>query len=380
LHVRAVVYNGPFDVSVTDVPDATIEAPTDAVVRVTTTNICGSDLHMYEGRTGVEPGTVFGHENMGVVEAVGSGVADLKVGDRVSLPFNIACGHCGNCNRGLTGFCVTVNPGVAGGAYGYASMGPYRGGQAELLRVPFADFNALVLPEGTEQENDFTMLSDVFPTGWHGVELSGQRPGESVVVFGAGPVGLMAAHSAMIRGASQVFVVDKQADRLALAEAYGCTPVDYSAGDVVETLMDATGGYGVDRGVEAVGYQAHDASGDEDPAMTLNQLFACVRATGGIGVVGVYLPEDPGAGTDDLKQGKLTLDYGLFFSKGQSMGTGQANVKAYNRELRDLIVAGRAQPGKIVSHELPLEDAVTGYDQFDKRVDGWTKVLLKPAA
>lgn len=378
--MRALVYNGPFDVTVTDVPDATIEAPTDAVVRITTTNICGSDLHMYEGRTGVEPGTVFGHENMGVVEAVGDGVADLKVGDRVSLPFNIACGHCRNCGRGKTAFCTTVNPEMAGGAYGYASMGPYRGGQAELLRVPFADVNALVLPAGTEHENDFTMLSDVFPTGWHGVELSGQRPGESVVVMGAGPVGLMAAHGAMLRGASQVFVVDKQPDRLALAEGYGCTPVDYSAGDVVEQLMDATDGAGADRGVEAVGYQAHDSSGEEDPAMTLNTLFAAVRATGGIGVVGVFLPADPGAATEDLQQGRIALDYGLFFSKGQTMGTGQADVKAYNRELRDLIVAGRAEPGRIVSHELPLEDAPRGYDQFDKRVEGWTKVLLKPAA
>ena len=378
--MRALVYNGPFDVSVTDVEDARIEDPTDAVVRVTTANICGSDLHMYEGRTGVETGTVFGHENMGVVVEVGPGVGRVKVGDRVSLPFNIACGTCANCDRGYTGFCLVANAPSAGAAYGYASMGPYKGGQAELLRVPFADTNALVLPEGDEHENDFAMLSDIFPTGWHGVELSGQRPGESVVVFGAGPVGLMAAHSAMIRGASQVFVVDKQADRLKLAEAYGCTPVDYSQGDPVEQVTEATGGLGADRGVDAVGYQAHDSSGDEDPAMVLNSLIQAVKPTGGIGVVGVYLPEDPGAGSEDAKQGRLTLDYGTMFFKGQTMGTGQCNVKAYNRELRDLIVAGRAEPGRIVSHELPLEEAPHGYDQFDKRVDGWTKVLLHPAA
>jgi glutathione-independent formaldehyde dehydrogenase len=378
--MRALVYNGPFDVEVTDVPDARIEDPTDAVVRVTTANICGSDLHMYEGRTGVEPGTVFGHENMGVVEEVGPGVRSLKVGDRVSLPFNIACGTCATCNRGLTAFCLAANPPSAGAAYGYAAMGPYRGGQAELLRVPFADFNALVLPEGTEHEKDFTMLSDIFPTGWHGVELSGQRPGESVVVFGGGPVGLMAAHSAVLRGASKVFVVDKQADRLRLAEGYGATAVDYSAGDPVEQVLDATGGIGADRGVDAVGYQAHGADGDEDGAMVLNALFAAVKPTGGLGIVGVYLPEDPGAATEDERNGRFTLDYGTFFAKGQTMGTGQANVKAYNRELRDLIVAGRATPGDIVSHELPLEEAPTGYDQFDKRVDGWTKVLLHPAA
>ena len=380
--MKALVYNGTLKVSVQDVPDATIADPRDAVITLTTSNICGSDLHMYEGRTNVEEGKILGHENMGIVSAVGPGVHTFAVGDRVSVPFNIGCGTCRNCTSKWTSFCTKMNPipGMDGAAYGFAGMGPYDGGQAQFLRVPHADFNLLRLPPGKEHENDFTMLSDVFPTGWHGVQLSGQRPGESVVVFGAGPVGLMAAHSAMIRGASQVFVVDKQADRLALAEGYGCTPVDYSAVDVAETLMDATGGYGVDRGVEAVGYQAQDASGDEHPEMTINLLFACVRATGGIGVVGVYVPQDPGAGTEDVKQGKLALDFGLFWSKGQTMGTGQANVKAYNRELRDLIVAGRAQPGKIVSHELPLEDAATGYDQFDKRVDGWTKVLLKPAA
>ncbi len=380
--MKAVVYNGPFDVSVTEVPDATVQAPTDALIRITTTNICGSDLHMYEGRTGVEQGKVLGHENMGVVEEVGPGVQRVKVGDRVSVPFNIACGSCRNCTTGWTSFCTRMNPteGIDGAAYGYANMGPYDGGQAELLRVPFADFNLLELPAGTEHENDFTMLSDIFPTGWHGAVLAGVAPGDRVAVFGAGPVGLMAAHSAMIMGASQVFVVDQQADRLALATKIGATAVDFSAGDPVEQLLEATDGVGADRGVEAVGYQAHDTSGHEHPELVLDNLIASVRTTGGIGVVGVYVPEDPGAKDEGAQQGRIGFDYGTFFTKGQSMGTGQAPVKRYNRQLRDLIITGRATPSFLVSHELGLDQAAEGYDHFDKRDDGWTKVLLHPAA
>ena len=167
--MRALVYHGPKNVSVDEVPDARIERPTDALVRITTTNICGSDLHMYEGRTDVEEGKVLGHENMGEVIEVGDGVDRVKVGDRVVLPFNIGCGFCKNCEAGLTGFCLTANPGNAGAAYGYADMGPYNGGQAELLRVPYADWNALVLPDDAqEKENDYVMLSDILPTGYHG--------------------------------------------------------------------------------------------------------------------------------------------------------------------------------------------------------------------
>jgi len=380
--MRAVVYRGPYDVEVTDVPDPTIEEPTDAVVRITTTNICGSDLHMFEGRTNVEAGTVLGHENMGIVEAVGPAVTRVKVGDRVSVPFNIACGTCRNCLQGWTSFCTRTNPteGVDGAAYGYANMGPYAGGQAELLRVPCADVNLLELPAGDEHENDFTMLSDIFPTGWHGTVLAGQQPGDDVVVFGGGPVGLMAAHSAMIRGAARVFVVDKEPDRLALAEKIGAIAVDFSAADPVEQLMDATHGRGADCGVEAVGYQAHDPSGDEHPELVLDNLVQSVRTTGGIGVVGVYVPEDPGAATEGAKEGRVAFDYGTLFMKGQHMGTGQAPVKRYNRQLRDLIVAGRATPSFIVSHELSLDEAASGYEHFDKREDGWTKVLLRPAS
>lgn len=377
--MRALVYHGPKSVSIDEVPDARIERPTDALVRITTTNICGSDLHMYEGRTDVEEGKVLGHENMGQVVEVGDGVDRVKVGDTVVLPFNIGCGFCKNCESGLTGFCLTANPGSAGAAYGYADMGPYYGGQAELLRVPYADWNALILPEDAEEkQRDYTMLSDILPTGYHGTELAQIGIGDSVVIWGAGPVGLMAAMSAQLRGADQVMVVDHQDDRLRLAERIGATPIDERKGDAVEQVLDATRGEGADRGVEAVGYQAHDADGDEKPGMTINSLIASVRPTGRIGVVGVFVPQDPSAPTDLAKQGRFAMDFGTFFFKGQSMGTGQANVKQYNRQLRNLIHRDKLNPGIIVSHELGLDEAPDAYEKFDQRLDGWTKVILHP--
>ncbi|MCU1489269.1 MAG: Alcohol dehydrogenase GroES domain protein [Acidimicrobiaceae bacterium] len=378
--MKGLVYRGPRQVAVEEVDDATIEEPLDAVIRITTTNICGSDLHMYEGRTSVEEGKVLGHENMGIVEAVGPAVGRIRVGDRVSVPFNIACGTCRNCTSGWTSFCLRTNPteGMDGAAYGYANMGPYDGGQAEFLRVPYADFNLLSLPPGDQFEQDFAMLSDIFPTGYHGTELAEVSPGDSVAVFGAGPVGLMAAHSAFLRGASEVFVVDKESDRLDLAKQIDALPIDLSAGNPVEQIMDQTHGRGVDCGVEAVGYQAHDATGEEHPELVLDNLVEVVRSTGAIGVVGVYMPNDPGAANEQAKQGRIGWEYGTFFSKGQRMGTGQAPVKRYNRQLRDLIIDGRARPSFIVSHELSLDEAPAGYANFDARLDGWTKVLLHP--
>ena len=229
--MKAVVYNGPRDVAVVEVSDAKIERPTDALVRITTTNIRGSDLHTYEGRTDMEPGQVLGHENLGQVVDIGDAVDRVKVGDWVCLPFNIACGFCRNCERGLTGFCLTVNPGSAGAAYGFAGMGRFRGGQAEFLRVPYADFNCLRLPRDAEQKQaDYVMLADIFPTGYHATELACVQAGDSVVVFGAGPVGLMAAYSAPLKSARKVMLVDRRTDRLRLGEKIGVIPIDDSKG------------------------------------------------------------------------------------------------------------------------------------------------------
>ncbi|MDX2378060.1 glutathione-independent formaldehyde dehydrogenase [Microbacterium sp. LRZ72] len=379
--MKALVYRGPYDVRIEDAPEPQIEKPLDAIVQITTTNICGSDLHPYEGRAPMDEGMIIGHENTGVVVKTGPGVERIKVGDRVSVPFNIACGTCRNCNEGYTSACQRANPsGMPGAGYGYPMMGPFQGGQAEYLRVPWADFNLLELPQGDQFEADFAMLSDIFPTGYHGTELAHVRSGSSVVVFGAGPVGLMAAHSAMIKGAAQVMVVDKEPDRLALAERFGATAIDFSKTDVEQTVLDATGGAGADCGIEAVGYQAHDHTGEEHPEMVLDELVKVVRATGALGVVGVYVSQDPQAATDDAKAGRYAFNFGAAFEKGLKIGTGQCPVKKYNRELRDLIIQGRANPALIVSHELALDEAPDAYDHFDKRDDGWTKVLLHPAA
>ncbi len=379
--MRAVVYRGPFDVRVEEVPDPKIEQPLDAIIQITTANICGSDLHPYEGRADMDAGMVLGHENMGIVAEVGPGVGRIKVGDRVSVPFNLACGTCRNCNDGFTSACLRANPsGNPGAGYGYPNMGPYDGGQAEYLRVPWADFNLLELPAGTEHEADFTMLSDIFPTGYHGTELAKVGPGKAVAIFGAGPVGLMAAHSAFLRGAAQVFVVDKEPDRLELATRIGATAVNFGEVDAVETIVGGTDGFGVDCGVEAVGYQAHDAAGEEHPEMVLDNLVQVVRATGAIGVVGVYVPEDPKAANSAAEEGRIAFNYGAAFEKGISIASGQCPVKRYNRELRDLIIHGRANPSFLVSHEIPLAEAVDAYANFDQRVEGWTKVLLHPAA
>jgi len=386
--MEAVVYQGPHDVAVEEVDEPTIEHENDVVIDITTTAICGSDLHMYEGRTSAEEGIVFGHENMGTVTEVGDAVSTLEEGDRIVAPFNVACGFCKNCENGKTGFCTNVNPGFAGGAYGYVAMGPYKGGQAEKLRIPYADFNALKLPEGDAHEDSFSLLADIFPTGWHGTRLANLEPGDSVAVFGGGPVGLMAAYSADLQGASEIYVVDRVPSRLELAEDHcNATAINFEEGDPVEQIIDEHGDM-VDKGVDAVGYQAIDPETDpsddaydparENPAVVLNQLIQVVRPTGQLGIPGLYVPSDPGAPDEMAAQGRLGIDFGKLFEKGIKLGTGQCNVKSYNRKLRDMIISGKADPSWVVSHRVGLDEAPEMYEAFDNREEGVTKVLLEP--
>jgi glutathione-independent formaldehyde dehydrogenase len=264
-------------------------------------------------------------------------------------------------------------------------MGPWVGGQAEYLQVPYADFNCLSLPEGTENEADFAMLADKFPTGYHGAELAGVRPGESVAVFGAGPVGLMAVYSCLLGGASEVFAVDHVQERLDKDKEIGAIPINFDAGDPVRQIKDQRGGNGVDKGIDAVGYQATKAGSsaiggeqDEAPNIVLNQLIDVVNPTGALGIPGLYVPSDPGGVDENAKWGALSIDFGRLFEKGLRVGTGLCNVKQYNAYLRDLIIAGRAKPSFVVSHQVPLDQAPEAYAKFDRREDGYTKVILQP--
>ena len=380
--MRAVVYRRPFEVAVEEVPDPRIEQPNDAVVRITSTCICGADLHLYEGRAGAEPGTVVGHENLGVVEEVGAGVTGLEQGDRVVMPFTVACGFCRNCRAGSRGSCLTVAPpGRAGSPYGGVAPVPCAGGQAEYLRVPYADVNCLPLPDGTDHESDYVLLSDVFPAGYHGCRLAGLSPGGTVAVYGAGPVGLMAAYCALLCGASGVFVVDGRPERLAMARDIGAVAVDPSAGDPAQQIRDLTGGEGTDTGVDAVGFPVPvETGGGEEPVAVLDQLVRTVRPTGGLGVPGPCVRRGPDGLVPDAGPGTLLVTIGTLVDKGLRLGTGRADARRYDRQLRDLITEGRARPGFVVSHELPLDEAPDAYQMVDRRVDGFTKVVLRPDA
>ncbi|MBX3206214.1 MAG: glutathione-independent formaldehyde dehydrogenase [Labilithrix sp.] len=394
--MRAVVLKGTREVAVERVPDPEIEAPTDAIIRVTSAAICGSDLHMFAGRTVAPAGLVLGHEPLGVVEEVGADVTSVRRGDRVVVPFNVSCGVCFNCARGFTSACLAVTADSAGGAYGYVGMGPYRGAQAEYLRVPFAETNCLKVPgkAGDEWEDAFVLLADVFPTGWYANELAGVDEGSTVAVFGAGPVGLLAAYSALLKDAGEVYIVDGVDDRLAKAAEIGACPIDFRQGDPVEQIVAQrrrrTAGklrpgeekmMGVMCGIEAVGYQAIDWSDPtmaENPGRVLEDLIRLVNPTGRIGSVGLYVPNDPGGINPHAKRGEFRLSFGKLWEKGLSLGTGQTPVVRFAPTLRDLIVLGKAKPDFLVSHRLPLEEAQDAYAKFEQRAAGYTKVILRP--
>jgi glutathione-independent formaldehyde dehydrogenase len=394
--MKAISYEGKHRMSVSNHKNPSIKAPTDALLRVTTSGICGSDLHMYDGRTPLEKGTIVGHEIMGVIEEVGDAVSSIQKGDRVVLPFNIACGFCYNCHRGNTHACLTMNPEGASAAYGYAGMGPHAGGQAEFVLVPHADFNCLKLPglPGDQWEDDFLLLSDVFPTGFHATELACVRAGKTVAIFGAGPVGLLAAYSSLLKGASEVYVVDNIPERLQKVEEMGAIPVNYGDGDPVEQIFKLRKKnkaiqqshrpgeeklQGVDCAIDAVGYQARDDKhpSKEKPTQVLENVVRVVNPAGAVGLIGVFIAPDPGAEDKDAGKGIFPFPLANFFDKALSLGTGQAPVKKYNEYLRDLIVNGRAKPSMIVSHRIGIEEAPDAYEKFDKRIDGYTKVLIK---
>jgi glutathione-independent formaldehyde dehydrogenase len=390
--MRALVYEGTGRVSVEEVEDARVEEPTDALMRITSSALCGSDLHMYEGRAGAEPGLVLGHEPLGVIEEIGPAVKSVKRGERVVVPTHLCCGFCFNCVRGYTASCLTVNPGSYGAAYGYAGMGPYRGAQAEFLRVPFADANCIKLPgePHDELEDDFVLLADAFVTGWHATELAGVYPTSTVAVFGAGAVGLLAAYSSLLRGASEVYVVDSVPERLEKAAEIGATPVNFLERDPVEKILElrrpnvAAGEErmgGVMCGIDAVGFQAKDRQDPsrEHPTQVIEDLCRLINPTGSLGIAGVYVARDPQAAEEPGKRGHMDVPWAAMFRKGLRVGLGRTNDERYNVHLRNMIVSGRAKPSFVVSHHTSFEDFPEAYEKFDRREDGYLKVILNPA-
>ncbi len=393
--MEAVVYTGPGNVAVEDIPKPEIEQPTDVILRMTSAAICGSDLHMYDGHTVAGPGVIIGHEPMGIVEAVGDAVRLVKSGDRVVVPFNIACGDCINCVRGMTSACLTLNPEGAGAAYGYVHLGPYKGAQAEYVRVPHGDWACLKLPgkPGDEFEDDFLMLADIFATAYYSCDLAKVEVGKSVAIFGAGPVGLLAALSAKLKGAGDTYVIDKDQKRLDMAKTTGAIPINFLDGDPVEQIMNERRSNrtraeamrpgeekmtGVDCCIDAVGYQAFDRAHPDQfkPNQVLLDCARLVNPGGAIGVIGVYQPDDPAGRNEAEKHGMLTLPFGLLWSKGVSIGTGQTPVKSYHVFLRDLIMAGKARPGFIVTNHINIKDAPETYRAFDKR-NGVVKAAIR---
>jgi glutathione-independent formaldehyde dehydrogenase len=346
--------------------------PHAAILKTVATNICGSDQHMVRGRTTAPEGLILGHEITGEVVETGPGVEFIKVGDLVSVPFNIACGRCRNCKEGRTGICLNVNPDRPGSAYGYVDMGGYVGGQAQYVAVPYADWNLLKFPDrdqALEKILDLTMLSDIFPTGFHGCVTAGVGVGSTVYIAGAGPVGLAAAASAQLLGAAVVIVGDLVEERLNQARSFGCETVDVSKGDPKDQIEQLLGVPEVDCSVDAVGFEARghgEGSSSEAPATVLNSLMDITRAGGALGIPGLYVTGDPGAADEAAQQGSLSIRIGLGWAKSHSFYTGQCPVMKYNRGLMQAILHDRVQIAKAVNATpIPLDQAPQGYADFD---------------
>jgi glutathione-independent formaldehyde dehydrogenase len=344
-----------------------------AILKVVASNICGSDQHMVRGRTTAPPGLALGHEITGEVVEVGRDVEFVKVGDLVSVPFNIACGRCVNCKAGKTGVCLNVNPDRPGSAYGYVDMGGWVGGQAEYAMVPYADWNLLVFPDKDQalaKIRDLTMLSDIFPTGYHGAVTAGVGTGSTVYIAGAGPVGLAAATAAFLLGAAVVIVADLQPERLEQARSFGCETVDVSKGEPRDQVEQILGEPEVDAAIDAVGFEAHGHGGDagaERPATVLNTVMEVTRAGGAVGIPGLYVTGDPGASDEAAKTGSLSIRLGLGWAKSLSFTTGQCPVMRYNRQLMMAILHDRTQIAKNVNATvIPLDQAPQGYADFDR--------------
>lgn len=378
---RGVAYVGPGKVAIQaidfpklELKDQKRKCQHGVILRVVCTNICGSDQHMVRGRTTAQPGLILGHEITGEVIECGRDVEFIKKGDLVSVPFNIACGRCINCKEGKTGLCLSVNPARPGAAYGYVDMGGWVGGQAEYVMVPYADFNLLKFPDRDQAMSkikDLALLSDIFPTGYHGAVTAGVGPGSTVYIAGAGPVGLACAASCHLLGAAVVIVGDLIAARLKQARSFGCETVDVSKqATVSEQIEQILGTPEVDCVVDCVGFEARGHGREsvvEAPATVLNSLMTVVKAGGNIGIPGLYVTGDPGAVDAAAKVGSLSIRIGLGWAKSCCFTTGQCPVMRYHRKLMTAILYDKIKIAKAVNVQMiSLDDAPKGYVDFDK--------------
>jgi threonine dehydrogenase-like Zn-dependent dehydrogenase len=389
--MKAICWHGKSDVRVDDVPDPRIQDPRDAIVKVTATAICGSDLHLYDGYVpSMESGDVLGHEFMGEVVEVGREVGDLKVGDRVVVPFTISCGNCFFCRKGLFSGCEQSNPNAdkaaqlwghsPAGLFGYSHLlGGYPGGQAEYVRVPYADVGPIKVPQGMPDDK-VLFLSDIFPTGWMAAEMCDVQPGETVAVWGCGPVGQFAVRAAFLLGAGRVFAIDRVPERLSLAAQAGAETINFSEDDVYDRLQQATGGRGPDACIDAVGTEAHaggslDAVVDKVKAATflgtdrphvLRQAINCCRNGGTVSIVGVY-----GGLLDKVPMGSAV-------NRGLTLRMGQTPVPRYMRPLLERIEKDEIDPSFLITHKLKLSDGPDAYKMFRDKQDGCIKVVMTP--